>query len=1682
MAKTTKKKNRRLKRQIRKTVGALLMVSAVTVAAIPVTDVTAAPGDTEKVKVVNYTDADMDEFEKINGAEAPALWQSKVPYVAQGTTIYTDETGTFQFAFMTASNESVNDVAVIMGVTPSNIREGNLTIPDYVDAYKKYVANSTGTGYCAVNRRDKYLYYEITVHEQNLDEAYLFDRIEVNELDENGMRTGQTTNIADRITSKSPGMVQKENGWYYSQLERYQVTEYDPEAGTDVTKTVSETLEYYCEPKMTTGYAPCYRENITDWEDKQLYYWEKTGATQDNPSEKDGFHPVSAGDNQNQRIHDAEVQYIGRQRVVGSNGEWTVGPVAEPGKEDLGVFYNIGQIVNLTIGDRLIGIGDYAFYRCTGIQSVKLGGNLNTIGNGAFAECNALHTFGMELHSQISVIGKQAFLNCEALTQIDVPVSVDAIGDECFKGCTGLRNVYMCAESEQEGIVSNPNLSKIGIDAFVDCSSLEFLTFPGRCAEKLPITYMSGCTALQYIKSNNQSFDVVDESDAVDGGKDHTACTITNFLKGLTYSDSFYFEGEDNWAIHDTAKVHSAAFKYANTSPTRFEKVIWCPETTTGAPHGATWIIEVSDAGTSSLVDMELDPNCKEVEIPGSIGGYGVEKISAGSFRDNCFLTKITIPNTVLTIESGAFQGCHNLKYVMFSQPNNPALEIGQGAFNTQQVGRSHMSGCDGKLDSEPFLSFTGDISDGNGNLSKPFEYAMDPANNIDAAGQNQQMNSYITFYSGWPTNLVVKYNPEKDKNELIDYPRYEDIANYQVFNIEIADRNSLPYVTADYARAALEAKSKVDAYKNNPVGERPTQDQYDIVNAALNINLPAGIESIADGIFSGVDSENKPAKEYVWELVTGDSGDKEWKKVEKDLSVNSTIESITMNTVETIDPYTFAKCTSLNGLYMSGGQKIDDYAFKDCEKLSNVEIAASVAELGIIPFTGCSTLTNVNFMEGSNFACMDSIIYGLKNGAKDSIVECLDTRGVTNGSAQVGPDELAGITTIAPEAFKGTGVGTVDLSSTSVSSIPEQCFAQTKRLSTVTLPDAARTISKGAFWNTNLFSIKVPESVSLIQPEAFANVEEDSEGEILLDDRGEPTIRDAASGHSQVTVVCTEGSVAENYAENYYYMNPSRYEPEIYFEITFWDAYQGIANAVPIEDKPQSVLKGSDAVPPTPPVHEGVTFTGWQARYGYTEVQDDDDIYAMYSAGNHKVEFRDYDGTLLDTQQVEHKQSAVPPEEPTHEGATFIGWSPDYHDITEDTTCVAQFDWGIDANLHTVSFYSYDGNLVAEMKVLNGGTVYPPAGPERSGYTFVGWVPTGFTNITKDMTYTASYDRDISPSASPSPSGNGSGGNPSASPSPGGNGSGSGGGTSPTPSASPTPEPSPGVRKYTVSVSGGSGSGEYAAGTIVAINAYAMGSGQVFDKWTSSTAGVGFADANATSTTFTMPAANVAVTATYKTGSSSNVTPVSSNGGSSNTVNTVSNNGTIVDVTRPGISNTNLAGATVSGATDNFVVKVTEDQAATDAVTAALQARYGDLSRIKYLPMDISLYDSTGRTKIADTSGISVNLTLPLPDDLVQYAGNNRVAAVSGGVLEDLNARFTTVGGVPCVNFTATHFSPYVIYVDTANLSDAVIDATPKTGDPIHPKWFLAIGLACISLILFFKRDKKVVINTKTA
>ena len=83
----------------------------------------------------------------------------------------------------------------------------------------------------------------------------------------------------------------------------------------------------------------------------------------------------------------------------------------------------------------------------------------------------------------------------------------------------------------------------------------------------------------------------------------------------------------------------------------------------------------------------------------------------------------------------------------------------------------------------------------------------------------------------------------------------------------------------------------------------------------------------------------------------------------------------------------------------------------------------------------------------------------------------------------------------------------------------------------------------------------------------------------------------------------------------------------------------------------------------------------------------------------------------------------------------------------------------------------------------------------------------------------------------------------------------------------------------YAVTVNSGTGGGDYAEGATVTITANAAPSGKVFDKWTTSDS-VTFANASGATTTFTMPAKAVTVTANYKTASTPYTPSSGGNGG----------------------------------------------------------------------------------------------------------------------------------------------------------------------------------------------------------
>ena len=162
MAKSTaQKKNRKLKRQVRKTIGALLMASSIAVAALPVQEVEATPDQQATKLALQHADADTPvvpaNTEDIRNAEikdyvstVPSVFES---WVAEDEkVVYTTGDGKFQFVYMRPNATDTNKYAVILGYNSSSGDNSTLEIPKSLIAYKKYSDNVSTEGYCLVSK------------------------------------------------------------------------------------------------------------------------------------------------------------------------------------------------------------------------------------------------------------------------------------------------------------------------------------------------------------------------------------------------------------------------------------------------------------------------------------------------------------------------------------------------------------------------------------------------------------------------------------------------------------------------------------------------------------------------------------------------------------------------------------------------------------------------------------------------------------------------------------------------------------------------------------------------------------------------------------------------------------------------------------------------------------------------------------------------------------------------------------------------------------------------------------------------------------------------------------------------------------------------------------------------------------------------------------------------------------------------------------------------------------------------------------------------------------------------------------------------------------------------------------------------------------------------------------------
>ena len=302
-------------------------------------------------------------------------------------------------------------------------------------------------------------------------------------------------------------------------------------------------------------------------------------------------------------------------------------------------FYNSKNVEHLILPNTLITIGEEMFYQ-SDLRSVVIPTNVTTVGYSAFKRCSSLTTVTFEKESQLKTIGGDyyyggAFSDCTALTSIEIPASVETIGNTAFSDCSSLATVTFEKGSR---------LKTIGNNAYYRCTSLTSIEIPAS-VETIEKKAFMHCSSLATVTFEKGSQLKTIAGDSYDGAfSDCTALTSIEIPASV--------ETIEATAFSDCSQLTTVTFEKGS-------------------------LLKTIGGGYSSS------------------SHFGTYSDYYGAFSDCSSLTSIEIPASVETIEATAFKRCSKLTTVTFEKGSQ--LKIIGGGFDTN-VGYRYIYGAFSEL------------------------------------------------------------------------------------------------------------------------------------------------------------------------------------------------------------------------------------------------------------------------------------------------------------------------------------------------------------------------------------------------------------------------------------------------------------------------------------------------------------------------------------------------------------------------------------------------------------------------------------------------------------------------------------------------------------------------------------------------------------------------------------------------------------------------------------------------------------------------------------------------------------------------------------------------------------------------------------------------------------------------
>lgn len=335
-------------------------------------------------------------------------------------------------------------------------------------------------------------------------------------------------------------------------------------------------------------------------------------------------------------------------------------------------FYCCRSLKSVKIPESVTSIGRYAFYCCSDLTSVSLPNILQSIGNFAFDSCynlkyniykggkylgnekknylaliNAVDTdiISFEFADDVKIIYYGAFRNCEDLASIIIPNSIISIGDYAFSGCRNLISVSI-----------GNGVENIGKQAFGKCYNLTSITIPYGVTNICAYSFYD-CISLINVSIPNSVTSIGDYAFYNCNGL--TSVTIPNSIANIGNS-AF----QDCWSlakvyISDLSAWCNITFNGYNANPLYYAKNLYingAPATDIRIPNEIKEIKEYAFCNCGNL---------KNITISNS-----VTKIGDSAFSGCEGLITATIPDSVTLIRSNTFSGCTGLEELTIKANN----------------------------------------------------------------------------------------------------------------------------------------------------------------------------------------------------------------------------------------------------------------------------------------------------------------------------------------------------------------------------------------------------------------------------------------------------------------------------------------------------------------------------------------------------------------------------------------------------------------------------------------------------------------------------------------------------------------------------------------------------------------------------------------------------------------------------------------------------------------------------------------------------------------------------------------------------------------------------------------------------------------------------------------------------